>query len=197
MRRFMVIKVLTVAIIAGSVCGASWAGEMKTGPSVDAASTRGKIEQVKVKVARDPKDRKAWVQLGNLYFDSGNRKDAIEAYQKALDLKGDDPDVLCDQGIMYEQLGDGVKAAENFEKALAINPKHPQSLFNAGRVANERLNQPTRALYYWKRLVQADPANPNVKPIKSFIDRLEKDLESLKGTTVQEKEEKGTRPSGK
>lgn len=144
------------------------------------AGFESKVAEMKKRLSADPANRKAWVLLGNLYFDADQPKQAVEAYQKALELKSDDPNVLCDQGIMLGRLGESAKAIENFEKALAINPKHGQSLYNAGIVANEQLHQPSRALYYWKRLVEADPASPAAATIKGFIDRLSQDLETLK-----------------
>jgi len=75
-----------------------------------------KIKTLKEIVQKDPKNLPAWVELGNLYFDSDQPKEAIEAYSKYLTAKPDNPDVRTDMGIMYRRLGEFDRALKNFEK---------------------------------------------------------------------------------
>ncbi len=56
-------------------------------------------------VAREPNNRNAWIQLGHRFFDSNQPMKAINAYAKALELNGNDPDILTDQGVMYRRVG--------------------------------------------------------------------------------------------
>jgi cytochrome c-type biogenesis protein CcmH/NrfG len=43
----------------------------------------GKIKALKEIVNKDPKNLSAWVELGNLYFDSNQPKEAIDAFHRA------------------------------------------------------------------------------------------------------------------
>lgn len=104
-----------------------------------------RIAELEKLVASDPKNLQAWVALGNDYFDAQNPKKSIEAYNKALELKPDDPNVLTDQGVMFRALGFYDKALKNFERAYKVKPDHLQSLFNMGIVYLEDLKQPSKA----------------------------------------------------
>ncbi|MCL1984995.1 MAG: tetratricopeptide repeat protein, partial [Betaproteobacteria bacterium] len=108
-------------------------------------------------VRKDPQDLHAWIQLGNSYFDANKPREAIRAYEHALSIKGDDPDVLTDVGIMYRQLGEFERAAEKFTQASAIDPRHEQSRFNLGVVLFFDLNRKDEARKVWRALVGINP----------------------------------------
>ena len=90
-------------------------------PVVDQQKNISMLEQV---VAREPANRNAWVQLGHTLFDSDQPFKAVEAYDKALALDGNDPDVLTDQGVMFRRIGSFETAIKNFKKAIEIQPNH-------------------------------------------------------------------------
>ncbi|HEX9009347.1 MAG TPA: tetratricopeptide repeat protein [Holophagaceae bacterium] len=106
---------------------------------------------------QDPKNRPAWVELGNAYFDSNQPQKAVTAYAKALALQGDDPNVLTDQGVMFRELGQFDKAVANFQKAQKLDPKHLQSLFNLGIVYANDLHKPAEATAAWNRIITLAP----------------------------------------
>jgi tetratricopeptide (TPR) repeat protein len=81
-------------------------------------------------------------QLGNLHFDwsqeSNDSKLMVEAadwYQKALQIKPDDVNVRTDLGITYHlrQPPDFKAAIAEYDKALALEPKHPPTIYNKAR----------------------------------------------------------------
>jgi tetratricopeptide (TPR) repeat protein len=125
-------------------------------------------------VARDPKNRAAWVQLGNDFFDTRQPQKAIEAYGRALELTPDDPDVLTDQGVMYREVGQYDKAVANFQKANKTNPTHVQSLFNMGVVYANDLNQPQKAAEAWNKVIQLAPSSPQAEQAKQALAGLKK-----------------------
>ena len=129
------------------------------------AATRQLIEQ-------DPRNVKAWIALGNDYFDSQQREKAVEAYGKALQLQPDNPDVLTDQGIMYRELGAYDKAIANFEKASTIDPKHLQSILNLGILYGQDLKDENKAIKTWNRVIQIAPASPQAAKAREYIEQL-------------------------
>jgi cytochrome c-type biogenesis protein CcmH/NrfG len=119
------------------------------------------IPTLEAMVAQDPKNVKAWVQLGNDYFDTHQAQKAIDAYSKALELQPNDPNVLTDQGVMYREVGQYDKALANFEKANQADPSHVTSLFNQGVVWAYDKKDAKKATAIWQRVMQAEPNGPN------------------------------------
>ncbi len=124
-------------------------------------------------VAQDPRNVRAWIDLGNDYFDSRQPQKAIDAYGKALALQPNDPDVLTDQGVMYRDLGAYDKAILNFKKANEIDPKHLQSAFNLGVVYAHDLKDTAKAIQSWHRIIEIAPASPQAAQAQKAIEELQ------------------------
>ena len=88
------------------------------------AEVASKIQTLKDIVKKDPKNLSAWVEIGNLYFDSNQPKEAIEAYNQYLAVKPDNADVRTDIGTMYRKLGNFDRAIEEYKRAAQSNLKH-------------------------------------------------------------------------
>ena len=123
-------------------------------------------------LARDPKNVKAWISLGNEYFDGHQPQKAIDAYAKALELEPNNPDVLTDQGVMYRDVGAHDKAIANFKRANKIDPRHVQSLYNLGVVYAYDLKDAKRAIEAWNRVIQVGPGSPQAAQARKLIDEL-------------------------
>ena len=119
--------IVVVTLVAGLIIGLV-VGKKTTGPAVPAPSsappgqapvvnTQQKINELKNIVAADPGNFQAWTTLGNEYFDSNQYMDAIEAYDKALEIKPNSPDVLTDQGVMFKRL---VISFDRIHKLVAV-----------------------------------------------------------------------------
>lgn len=137
------------------------------------ANNQQKINELKAIVASDPKNRQAWVSLGNEYFDTDRPVESVEAYQKALEMNGNDPNVLTDQGVMFRRLGSFERAAANFAKASQIDPRHANSLFNLGIVYRYDLQDYPKATEAWNKFLAVNPGGPGA-------DRARQELEFLK-----------------
>ena len=142
----------------------------QTAPSVD---LQQQIKTLEALLAKDPGNRQAWVQLGHSYFDSKNPMKAIEAYDKALAIDGNDPDVLTDQGIMYRQIGWYEKAIEAFQQAKQLNTKHVNSLFNIGLVYMQDLGENEKAKVAFQRFLELVPAGPAADRARNMIEHME------------------------
>ncbi len=140
-------------------------------PPAGAPDLDAHIAATKRLVEANPKDRRAWVTLGNAYFDGDRPQESIEAYERALQLGPDDPDVITDQGVMYVALRQFDKALANFQKANRLDPDHRQSLFNIG-VAYAGLEDLDRAEEAWSRVIQAAPGTPDAERARAAIAQL-------------------------
>lgn len=173
---FLVVVTLIVGVLVGVIIS-------KTGSKSTSAPAQGggggqpaaainfqqNIKMLKDLVASDPQNRNAWVQLGHNYFDSNQPMEAIEAYNKALEINPNDPDVLTDQGVMFRSLGWFDKAVENFKKANQLNPNHAQSLFNLGVVYRHDLQDLIKARQAWETYMQRFPGTPGAQQIQQEL----------------------------
>jgi Tfp pilus assembly protein PilF len=130
------------------------------------------IKALKDVLAKEPDNRHAWVQLGHNYYDSGDPMKAIEAYDKALEMDGNDPDVLTDQGTMYRRVGWFDKAIANFIEANKQNPQHLNSLLNMGIVYNQDLGDKNKAEEAWNRYLELNPTGQGADRVRTMIDHM-------------------------
>lgn len=128
-----------------------------------------RIAETEAIIARDPGNLKAWISLGNDFFDSNQPSKAIQAYAKALEIQPANPDVLTDQGIMFRKLGWYDKALANFHKARALNPRHLQSLYNMGIVYTVDLKQPDRAMPLWEAYLKQDSTSETARQVRELL----------------------------
>ncbi len=98
---------------------------------------------------------------------------AIEDYDKALSLNGNDPDVLTDQGIMCRRVGWFGKAVETFENANDLNPLHIQSRYNLGIVYRDDLGDPIIAKEVWTKYMEFAPVGESSDQVRTMIDHME------------------------
>lgn len=143
-----------------------------TAPGRDSMETTSQIQTLKEIVQKDPKNLQAWKELGNLYFDTDQPKEAIEAYSRYLASKPDDADVRTDMGIMYRKLGQFDKAIEEFRKAAKSDPKHANSRYNIGIVLLHDKGDIKGAMKAWEDYLKVDPNSERAQRIKAQIEKM-------------------------
>ena len=133
-----------------------------------------RIKALEKEVQSNPDNHFAWLELGNLYFDSGQPDKAIPAYSAYLKIKPDNPDVLTDLGVMYRRTRQFVKALEMFDRAAAISPGHQQSRFNRGIVLLNDMKDKEAALQAWQEVERINPQflGPDGRSIREMIESI-------------------------
>lgn len=155
----LIIGLLLGILVGGKVTGgspspAAQAVQQTGGAMANPAQLSIRITEAEKIVAKDPKNLQAWIALGNDYFDANNPQKSVQAYEKALELDPNNPNVLTDQGVMFRALGFFDRALGNFQKANKINPTHLQSLYNQGIVYAVDLKQPEKAKPVFEAIIQ-------------------------------------------
>ncbi|WP_051202671.1 tetratricopeptide repeat protein [Desulfovibrio aminophilus] len=132
---------------------------------------RARITILERQVAAKPDDLAAWIELGNLAFDTHQPNKAAPAYEAALKLDPRNPDVWTDLGIMYRDLGRFRDAVTAFDKAVALDPGHDNARFNKGVVLLHDLKDRDGALEAWEGLVRVNPLaqTPDGRPLVDVI----------------------------
>jgi cytochrome c-type biogenesis protein CcmH/NrfG len=141
-------------------------------PGRDSIEVASQIQTLKEIVKKDPKNLPAWVELGNLYFDTDQPKEAIEAYSQYLAVKPDNPDVRTDMGIMYRKLGQFDKAIEEFRRAAQSDPKHVNSRYNIGLVLLHDKQDIKSAIKAWEDYLKVDPNSERAQRIRAQIEKM-------------------------
>jgi cytochrome c-type biogenesis protein CcmH/NrfG len=141
------------------------------GPSVEQAS---RIFSLEKQVAANPANVEGWTELGNLYFDTGQFKKAIEAYKKSLEFNPNNASVWTDMGVMYRRDGQPFEAIAAFHKAMDVDPRHEVSRFNKGVVLMHDLDDLQGAIGAWEDLIAVNPSAkaPNGKTVKELVQKL-------------------------
>lgn len=128
------------------------------------------IREIRSVVERDPANRAAWVELGNLYFDSNRPQESVEAYSKALAINSNDANVLTDRGIMYRTMENIPAALADFRKAAQIDPNHYQCLYNEGITLLHNMNDQAGALKAWEAMMSRNVPPDVAAQMKTRID---------------------------
>ncbi|HYG69222.1 MAG TPA: tetratricopeptide repeat protein [Anaeromyxobacteraceae bacterium] len=178
---------LVIGLLGGLLIGLSMGGRSAAPPApvaqpapgapapnqAQGANIAGRISMLEQITAREPKNVQAWVELGNAYFDTRQPKKAADAYERALEVQPNNPDVLTDQGVMFRDLGLADRALANFQKAASLDKQHLQSRFNQGIVLAFDKKEPQKAIAVWNELIALAPSSPQAAQARQLIQDLQ------------------------
>jgi len=88
----------------------------------------GEVGALRKLVAMDPKDADSWDRLGKALFMAKNYDEAIQCFEKSLELKPDVVEVLANLGVTSKSKGDKGRYAKVVEKLSTLNPKTAKEL---------------------------------------------------------------------
>ncbi|MFN7972520.1 MAG: tetratricopeptide repeat protein [Acidobacteriota bacterium] len=141
---------------AGPAGAATLTGMDGDPASRDALHTR--INLLTERAKKDPADRKARVELGDITFDNKIYDLAVKYYEEALALDGRDANVLTDAGIAYRGLGNSAKAVSYFERATQVDTRHVKSWYNMALVKLDDLHDRAGAESAVREALKIDPS---------------------------------------
>lgn len=123
-------------------------------------------------VKHDPRNIVAWIKLGNILMDSTRYFEAINAYEKALELDPKNVDVRVDMGTCYRRIGKPNRAVNEFRKAITINPRHPYARRNLGVVLAFDFKDKKQAIKEFEEYIRLSPNTPDSQQISQLIKEL-------------------------
>lgn len=106
----------------------------------------------------DPNNYDTLVHLGNLYYDHQIFPEAIEYYARALVIRPGEVNVRTDMGTAFWYSGFPEKAVAEYEKSLAVDPQHANTLFNMGVVKLEGMKDAAGAVAAFEKVMSANPS---------------------------------------
>lgn len=158
-------------------------GVLRGAPQAQAPQTRAAaparpdmIASLEDETAKNPQNTKAWVQLGNEYFDSDQYEKAIWAYQKSLEINPNNANVWTDLGVMYRRSGKAKEAIQAFDNAIEVDPKHEPSRLNKGIVLLHDMQDFDGAIAAWEGLLEVNPVAmaPTGRSVDEMIQQMKK-----------------------
>lgn len=127
-----------------------------------------------------PLNPNAWVEKGNLLYDSGAVEKAYACFQKSDSLKPGYFPAVRNMAVSLHALGRSDEALKAYEKALELNPREVDLYVNMGALLVS-MGDKQRAREVWQRALSIDPTN---KMARENLRRLEK-----RETTTNKKSE--------
>ena len=126
-----------------------------TGADQSAAMTDKLAQRLKEK----PDDVEGWSMLARSYSVLGRHAEALKAYEKASNLRKDDPTLLADYADSLAVNNNSNLEGEPMklvDRALRLDPKNLKALYLAGTYAFNKKDY-TSAITFWEKLVQVGP----------------------------------------
>jgi cytochrome c-type biogenesis protein CcmH len=124
------------------------------------------LNSLKSKLDKKPDDGDGWALLARSYVELRQHAKAIPAYENAVKVISDDPQLFADYAdalavVNGHQLSG--KPEELVNQALKLDPHHVKALMLAATAAFNRQNY-KQAIGYWERLQQDLPAGSEMLP---------------------------------
>jgi cytochrome c-type biogenesis protein CcmH len=123
------------------------------------------VQKLAAKLKEQPENRQGWIMLGRSYMAMGQPEQAIGAYQRALELNGEDASLLLAYAESLAKMNNNDftgKPASLIEKAHQLEADNPNALWMMGILSYQRANY-QQAIDYWKGL--ADMLGPQSKEL--------------------------------
>jgi hypothetical protein len=117
-----------------------------------------------------PNDPELLTEIGNIYYDTKQFKDAIDYYARVLKIQPSNTNVRTDMGIAYwKGMRDADAAIREFNKALSYEPNKPQTLQSIGIVKWQGKSDAKGAVAAWEKLLQTNPGYDRRADIQQLI----------------------------
>lgn len=129
------------------------------------------LTALKTRVAQNPRDIAALVELGNLYFDAQKFDAAAGYYKRALALDPTNPDVRNDEAAALHTSGHDLEALAEVDRVLAERPSFPQALFNRGIILRS-MGRRSDAVLAYRQFLKASPHDAHAGDAQAAIKEL-------------------------
>jgi len=107
-------------------------------------------------IARNPACLMAYNNRGVIYKDLGNYRQAIEDFNKAIEIKSDNAVAYYNRGNVYTDLGNYRQAIAELNRAIEINPGYAEAYSNRGN-AYKSIGNYRQAIEDYNRAIEINP----------------------------------------
>lgn len=135
------------------------------------------ISSLEQTTQQNPKDTKAWIQLGDAYRDQRIYDKAIESYSKALELNPKNVDVRIDRATSYFYMGQIDTATAEAQKGLEIDANNANAYYKLAIFLSSQ-GELEKAVEAYENHIRLNPDSASAQQAKEQIKNLEKVMES-------------------
>jgi tetratricopeptide (TPR) repeat protein len=139
-------------------------------------------EPLLAQLKSNPNDATLLANIGNLYYDAQQYKEAIGYYDKSLNADPKNVNIRTDLGTAYFYAGDTTRAISEFQTALKDDPKHGQTLFNLGMVQWQGKGDLNGAIASWEKLLKVAPDYPDRARVEQLLAKAKEHANMAPGT---------------
>lgn len=187
-------RTLLVMLVALPLLGAGLYAWLGTPAALDQMQRRDFTQQdiddmiagLAAKMEQEPDNLQGWAMLARSYKAVRRTDDAERAYEKAMPLVEQDPQLLADYAdLLASKTGDLAGRPEQLiAKALTLDPDHLQSLWLAGTAAFNRADYAT-AVQHWQRAQrQLPPESEDARMLANIIEEAQQKAGARKGAPL-------------
>lgn len=133
--------------------------------ALDSAQILQMVDRLAKRLSANPADPDGWTMLARSYTALGRYREAATAYERALEQRGDDAQLLADYADLLAMLQDRKltgKPAMLVARALELDRNNGKALALAGTAAYEQRDY-AAAAGYWEQLLQQAPAGSDLE----------------------------------
>lgn len=131
-----------------------------------------------------PNDADLLAKIAHAYMAAQQFQSAQQYYEKSVAAKPN-VDALNELAFVYVKLGDLDRGIATLNKALAVDPKNPQVLFNLGYFEWKGKADPKAAIAAWQAFLKADPNSPKKAQVEQMLAQAKKHLSIPAGTKTE------------
>jgi len=106
----------------------------------------------------DPTSAGALVNLGTVYFNARDWRQAEQFYRKAVDVDPEYALAHFNLGNLYDERGDRPAALHHYLAAIGIHPRYADAHYNIA-LLYQSMGQPLKAVRHWKAYLTMDPGS--------------------------------------
>jgi tetratricopeptide (TPR) repeat protein len=116
------------------------------------------IEAYQEALKLDPLSAGVLVNLGTIFFNARNWKEAERYYREALAADPEYALAHFDLANLYDERGERNKALDHYQMALKIAPHYADAHYNLA-LLYQGANQPMKAVHHWTTYLKLDPSS--------------------------------------
>lgn len=122
------------------------------------------VEQLK----SQPNNSDLMLKIASVYFATQQFPSAIKYYEQAQSVKPS-PEVLVKLSSAYYYGGSTDKAVDALNRALQLDPKDADALYNLGMIKWRVQDDPKGAVACWEQLIKSNPKHPHLDQVRKMI----------------------------